>query len=123
MESNNKLIAEFMGSKHPKYEDMYRLPHADVYVGELQYDSSWDWLMPVVHKCFDIAQDGQMSDIMHHLQVAEMGSTYDAVVEFIKEQNETEYKTCDKCSYDNIDDNGDVLEHYCEDDELYTPNN
>ena len=36
---------------------------------------------------------------------------------------ETKYKTCDKCSYDNLDDNGDVLEHYCEDDELYTPNN
>ena len=31
------------------------------------------------------------------------------------------YKTCDKCSYDNLDDDGDVLEHYCKDDELYTP--
>ena len=31
------------------------------------------------------------------------------------------YKTCDKCSYDILDDDGDVLEHYCEDDELYTP--
>ena len=56
MEESNKLIAEFMGSKHPKYEDMYRLPHADVYVGELQYDFSWDWLMPVVQK---IEQDCQ----------------------------------------------------------------
>ena len=37
MEKNNKLIAEFMG----------------INVGEgLQYHNSWDWLMPVVIKCF-----------------------------------------------------------------------
>ena len=32
-----------------------------------------------------------------------------------------EYKTCDKCCYDILDDQGDVLEHYCEDDNLYLP--
>ena len=87
---NNKLIAEFMGSKHPKYEDMYRLPHADVYVGELQYDSSWDWLMPVVNKCLNIYHIEQMNDDLNFKFYDSMGDikkTYNAVVEFIKDQN------------------------------------
>ena len=30
----------------------------------------------------------------------------------------TEYKTCDKCCYDILDSDGDVMEHYCFDDNL-----
>lgn len=29
-----------------------------------------------------------------------------------------EYKTCDRCCYDILDDEGNVMEHYCEDDNL-----
>ena len=80
MEHNNKLIAEFMD---------LRSTGLSIYKpSEYKYHTSWDWLMPVIHKCFDVAEDGQMSDIMHHLQVAEIGDTYDAVVEFIKENNQ-----------------------------------
>tara|TARA_B100001093_G_scaffold248555_1_gene237977 strand:- start:6972 stop:7340 length:369 start_codon:yes stop_codon:yes gene_type:complete len=122
MEKTNKIIAEFMQKSFEGFGLYdYNGKHYKLY--ELKFHTSWDWLMPVIHKCFDVAEDGQMADIMHYLQVAEIDSIYKAVLEFIKEQKETEYKTCDKCSYDNIDDNGDVLEHYCEDDELYTPNN
>ncbi len=74
MEQNNKLIAEFMGVQYTG-------------IRVKDYDTSWDWLMPVINKCFDVAEDGQMSDIMHHLQVAEMDSTYDAVIEFINNYN------------------------------------
>ena len=28
------------------------------------------------------------------------------------------YKTCDRCSYDILDDDGNVMEHYCVDDNL-----
>jgi len=88
MEKNNKLIAEFMGSKHPKYEDMYRLPHADVYVGELQYDSSWDWLMPVVIKIGGSQNIlGAMRVLRPYSKVRNIDDTYQAVVEFIKEYN------------------------------------
>ncbi len=90
MEESNKLIAEFMGSKHPKYEDMYRLPHADVYVGELQYDFSWDWLMPVVNKCLNIYHIEQMNDDLNFKFYNSMGDikkTYKAVLEFIKGYN------------------------------------
>ena len=31
------------------------------------------------------------------------------------------YTTCDRCSYDIKDEDGDILEHYCIDDELYAP--
>jgi hypothetical protein len=31
------------------------------------------------------------------------------------------YKSCDKCCFDLVDDEGDILEHYCIDDELYIP--
>ena len=107
MEKTNKLIAEFMGleireSKH-KYITTYYVVIDDMPndLQDLKYHTSWDWLMPVIHKCFDVANDGAMADIMHHLQVAEMGDTYDAVVEFIKDQN-TEV-------IGSFDENGDLI--------------
>lgn len=36
---------------------------------------------------------------------------------FINQLNKWEYKTCDRCSYDILDEEGDVLEHHCIDDE------
>ena len=87
MEKTNKLIAEFMGYE-VKHNKCYSPKYNDGTIAPMQFHKSWDWLMPVIHKCFDVAEDGQMSDIMHHLQVAEMGDTYDAVVEFIKNQND-----------------------------------
>ena len=75
MEKNNKLIAEFMELETPdgvyfeyltKDGERSKLTHFML----LEYHLSWDWLIPVIHKCFDVAEDGQMSDIMHHLQVA-----------------------------------------------------
>ena len=120
MEQSNKLIAEFMGV------DQVDIDYAFNEHGQLKYHLSWDWLMPVVNKCLNIYHIEQMNDDLNFKFYNSMGDikkTYQVVVEFIKEQNDTGYKTCDKCSYDNLDDNGDVLEHYCEDDELYTPNN
>ena len=52
MEANNKLIAEFMGLK--EHEGSYYLPlyNSGDWVPdvELEYHSSWDWLMPVLKK-------------------------------------------------------------------------
>tara|TARA_R110002012_G_scaffold267424_1_gene451212 strand:+ start:31 stop:333 length:303 start_codon:yes stop_codon:yes gene_type:complete len=94
----NKLIAEFMGYV---YEDdrffmedsegvrLYEyLPH------ELQYHSSWDWLMPVVLKCkesVDYCSDDNALKY-HHIEdemLSELSieNTYKAVVEFIKTYN------------------------------------
>jgi len=56
--TRNKLIAEFMGGC---YTDVFHAAPKDIpvfaiyarTVNELKYDSSWDWLMPVVEKIED----------------------------------------------------------------------
>jgi len=55
---DNKLIAEFMG-----YEVLYR-PNSNGFielsetelcdVDDLQYHTSWDWLMPVIQRITDV---------------------------------------------------------------------
>ena len=53
---------------------------------QMKYDTSWDWLMPVVQKCFEVAKhEDDFFAISGSLPY--MDSTYDAVVEFIKEHN------------------------------------
>ena len=54
---NNKLIAEFMGMKlgedhtndNMYYDDAENL-HPPTPINELKFNSSWDWLMPVIEK-------------------------------------------------------------------------
>jgi len=111
MEANNKLIAEFMGKP-------YRQEFLEKGVGgvfeevvlyeDLQYHSSWDWLMPVVKKIKTSVIDQDETDnpynseewdkstinyellnnITETLVEIEIKSVYKLVVEFIKEYNE-----------------------------------
>jgi hypothetical protein len=95
---NNKLIAEFMGMNihHNDKSIMVRntsqgnevLP-----IDALQYDSSWDWLMPVVQKIGDEYYNTPFDETYSKLteqyeNIWTLEDTYNAVVEFIKEQNE-----------------------------------
>ena len=52
METNNKIIAEFMGAKLTKdLKIMYPVYEGDSsYVKNLKYRSDWNWLMEVVEK-------------------------------------------------------------------------
>ena len=126
---DNKLIAEFMGYKLTKcsrgqawerptlssIHDNYKL-HGRLWVENDSYykwDTSWDWLMPVVEKIEEIAIDDDNLTIKEHryqvdmsytqcsiydhvrdgvIASADMGtkllSTHRAVVEFIKEYND-----------------------------------
>ena len=73
-------------------EDVYNMPtHNNLCYGvnELQYHTSWDWLMPVVQKCFDTQQpeEGQHYFINESLLTMKIEVVYDRVVEFIKEHN------------------------------------
>lgn len=88
----NKLIAEFMG-----YEIIYR-PNSNGFieisdtelcdVDELKYHSSWDWLMPVLSKCFKTGDDTQEWDnIMDTLFTCDIDIVYAQIVEFINNQN------------------------------------
>lgn len=77
---NNKLIAEFMNV--PKFKKARS--------NKLLYNTSWDWLMPVVQKCFDTQQpsEGQHYFINESLLTMDIEVVYDRVVEFIKEYND-----------------------------------
>tara|TARA_R110001599_G_scaffold54122_2_gene150590 strand:+ start:325 stop:615 length:291 start_codon:yes stop_codon:yes gene_type:complete len=93
---DNKLIAEFMGLptevfKPSRITNYY---HREYNSGtwyeehELSYNVSWDWLMPVVEKCYDNgADENEVGDITHALLDCDIDHTYRAVVEFINQLN------------------------------------
>ena len=90
IQMGNIFIAEFMGFK--EHEGSYYLP---LYNGgdwvpdvELEYHTSWDWLMPVVIKIGGIENIlGAMKKLRTYSKVINLEDTYQAVVEFIKNQN------------------------------------
>jgi hypothetical protein len=103
---NNKLIAEFM--EFPTHTDAVDDRTIAYYVGEsimhtdntenendydvfhpddMQFHTSWDWLMPVVQKCYKIEDEEGFDNLVDAVATLDMYSTYNAVVEFIKQQN------------------------------------
>lgn len=100
---NNKLIAEFMALDKGKYEIL--LPHwgwfderKEKNFSKFKYNTSWDWLMPVVEKISDL-QGYTTSATIEFLAefyykdadnadgLIGKEEFYKAVVEFIKEYN------------------------------------
>ena len=86
---DNKLIAEFMGYTFADYDLgglHYLIDGNYVEYNSLQYDASWDWLMPVVQK---IEQDceGVPQYMLNISLYSDINEVYNAVVEFIKNQN------------------------------------
>ena len=86
MEKNNRLIAEFMGV------DQVDIDYAFNEHGQLKYHLSWDWLMPVVQKIGDEYLNTPFDETYSHLteqyeNIWTLEDTYNAVVEFIKENN------------------------------------
>ena len=104
----NKLIAEFMGAnpfRESVNEDVLSYEMYGVidciedgenekhfyHPDEMEFQSDWNWLMPVVAKCYEIGELGS-----EHRQAIEesligiidIESTTEAVLEFIKEYNE-----------------------------------
>ena len=83
----NKLIAEFMGYE-VKHNKCYSPKYKDGTIAPMQFDRSWDWLMPVVSK---ITRDEQYweDDYREHLMdivpYGHIEDTYDAVVQFINQ--------------------------------------
>ena len=134
----NKLIAEFMGGTLSSVPNLINLPQtrgdANIHsvkgsemlpngtysvhrLNELKYHSSEDWLMPVVERIEQVIQ-GVPQQMLHLSLYSTIDEVYQAVVEFIKEYNK-DYKTCDRCCFDIVDDDGDIMEHICIDDKLF----
>jgi len=119
----NKLISEFMGMNYGDPNDnsvmIQMTPQGNevVPINSMEYHSSWDWLMPVVERIEQVMQ-GVPQQMLHLSLYSTIDEVYQAVVEFIKEYNK-DYKTCDRCCFDILDDDGDIMEHICIDDKLY----
>ncbi len=106
---DNKLIAEFMDLKSTGLS-IYK-------ESDYKYHKSWDWLMPVIDKIenfiFDennsynvtigstnycVIQDsnGDTIEIIKDNGNSKLDTTYQAVVEFIKQNNKNKYFRLDK---------------------------
>ena len=105
----NKLIAEFMGGIPSSVPNLINLPQtigessifcvrgseelpSGTYkverINELEYHSSWDWLMPVVEKIYQLGLDNESALLVRDsVAEANLDSTYQAVVEFINQLN------------------------------------
>lgn len=101
MEDSNRLIAEFMGMQdtdlgwYDSEEAMSEYACQMVGGGNafevLQYDRSWDWLMPVMNKCKAYSLDNTYLDRINEVLMEteiDQSELYKAVVDFIKWYNE-----------------------------------
>ena len=81
--NDNKLIAEFMSGQHPLAEVTHEAHH--------NYDTSWDWLMPVIKKCLvgEAEMDEEISNttiknIYEGICNQDISQAYKSVITFIK---------------------------------------
>tara|TARA_R100000935_G_C2682183_1_gene103179 strand:+ start:217 stop:504 length:288 start_codon:yes stop_codon:yes gene_type:complete len=91
---DNKLIAEFMGLSikegvcyYTDVDDMFPMG-IEVEEPYLPYHTSWDWLMPVVQKCYKIDDEEGFDNLVDAVSTLDIDGTYNAVVEFIKTYND-----------------------------------
>lgn len=113
---NNRLIAEFMGFGLDEKEGLHWIDTDEKFgheTSELKYDSSWDWLMPVVEKIEKTEIEGDFPvvtisqglceaenvggfnmwlreerNLYPYFQGTKIEATYQFVVEFIKWYNQ-----------------------------------
>ncbi len=78
---DNKLIAEFMG-RDDIYQGMSEARAKRIY----NYHNSWDWLMPVIEKCY-ILNDEHDFTAFDDFCNFDIRLTYDNVIDFINQYN------------------------------------
>ena len=83
----NVMIAEFMGLySEVKISLKYRYKREWHGEEDLLYHRSWDWIIPVVMRCYESDTKTEVGDITHALLDCDLESTHKAVVEFIKQK-------------------------------------
>lgn len=86
--TDNKLIAEFMGYTH---QSDSAFKDENGFWNDFEVFETWDWLMPVIEKIMDISfqEEGEPEDFYSIRDcIPDIGYSYKAVVEFIKEMND-----------------------------------
>jgi len=87
---DNQLIAEFMGMTYGDTNDnsvmIQMTPQGNevVPIESMKYHTSWDWLMPVIDKCY---QEHMSKHIADAVMTCNIDEAYKVVVEFINEFN------------------------------------
>ena len=106
MEEQNRLIAEFMGIRSDDGKTSHESSEYYYEDCELEYHTSWDWLMPVVEKIEGLHYTVNISASMMYINgdngiivkpinidkelgLNKLDAVYRACVEFIKWYNET----------------------------------
>ena len=87
---DNELIAEFMGMKYSDERSFNDGEWTHSIKSLSKFETSWDWLMPVVKKCridsrCEHDEDVFWDAIQWALEECSIENTYDAVVKFIKQ--------------------------------------
>jgi hypothetical protein len=87
-DKDNKIIALFMGLKQDPHNEYYLIDenkdvgYEHIHESCFLYDSSWDWLMPVIIKIAD------MLEATHYPLYRSIDEAYNEAVTFIKTFNE-----------------------------------
>lgn len=88
---SNKLIAEFMGrcGKVSKHLYWVNIPSVKwVTVEQMQFHTSWDWLMPVVERIANVKGFHNIkADLLDLKITANISDVYSAVISFIEWYN------------------------------------
>ena len=90
--TDNELIAEFMGMEFGDdgtmcYDDAENR-HPPTPTDMLAFHTSWDWLMPVVKKCFCTGDNTfEWDAIMDAMWTCDIKIVHSVVVEFINQHN------------------------------------
>ena len=83
IQMGNILIAEFM-QKSSEGFGLYDYNGKHYKLDELKFHTSWDWLMPVINKCY---QEHMSKHIADAVMTCDIDEAYQVVVEFINQNN------------------------------------
>jgi hypothetical protein len=89
---SNKLIAEFMGAKLFVNDGaiiLYKLNSKTYHIGSMNYDTDYNWLMPVVHKIKQLGESENVYSVeFEKLKLTDpIERIYKVVIEFIQWYN------------------------------------
>lgn len=83
---NNKIIAEFLGYE-VNYNKCYSPKYNDGTIAPMMFHKSWDWLIPVIEKCYVLDTTTYYRTIHYSMESFDIEKVYIEVVDFIKNQN------------------------------------